>query len=162
MRYLLFLIFALFAIPSFSQDTDVVRLSEPVYETDKFELFGNAIDVKEFDESVPLAEAIDKTDQKSEMIITAKVNKVCKKNGCFFIAVDDDNSARVTFKDYGFFIPTNSTGKQVVFKGILTEKKINKEQAIHYAKDLDEDTSNIEATKKEYSIVATSIMIPKN
>lgn len=162
MRYVLYLILFLVSSPIYSQDITVVRLSEPVYETEKFELFGDNIDVKEFDESVPLVDAINKTDLKSDMIITANVNKVCKKNGCFFIAVDGDQSARVTFKDYGFFIPTNSIGKQVIFKGILTENIISKEKAIHYANDLDEDASDIKTTVKEYSIVATSVLIPKN
>ncbi len=162
MRYLLFTLFLLISITSQAQQTEAIRLSEPVIETDNFEIFGAEMDIKATEVAISLSDAILESDQETEMMINATINKVCMKKGCFFIAVDGDNSARVTFKDYGFFIPTNSAGKQVVFKGILSEKVLSEEQAMHFAEDAGESTDKIEGEQKEFSIVATSVLIPKS
>lgn len=162
MRYLLFTLFLLISTTVFSQDTNVVRLSDPIIETENFEVFGSEMDTDLAVEAKTLSSAISELSQESEILIQTKVNKVCQKKGCFFIAVDGDLSARVTFKDYGFFIPTNSTGKEVVLKGILTEKVLTEDQAKHYAEDAGENSDEIVGDQKEYSIIATSVMIPKS
>ena len=162
MRYLIFTLFLFISYSTSAQQSEVVKLSDPVIETEDFEVFGSEMDIKASENALSLSDAITESDQESEMMINATINKVCMKKGCFFIAVDGDNSARVTFKDYGFFIPTNSAGKQVVFRGILSEKVLSEEQAMHFAEDAGETTDNIEGEQKEFSIVATSVMIPKS
>ncbi len=162
MKYLLFTLLLLFSVNTFAQDSDVIRLSDPITATDEYEIFGSEMDLELASDAQSLSDAINKPIEESEVFFTAKVNKVCKKKGCFFIAVDGDNSARVTFKDYGFFIPTNSAGKEVVFRGVLSEKVLTEDQAKHYAEDAGENADEIVGEQKEYSIVATSIMIPKS
>ena len=84
------------------------------------------------------------------------------KKGCFFIARDWDTMARVTFKDYGFFIPTDSADKQVILSGTFSRSQLSAEQADHYASDL--GVSGLEAAipQFEYLIVANSIRIPRD
>ena len=53
-------------------------------------------------------------------------------DGCFFIAIDGELTARHIYEDYGFVIPTNSTGKVVFLEGILS-KIISEKQAKHFA-----------------------------
>ena len=161
MRYLLFILFVFISVKVSAQQTEVIRLSDPVIETDEFEIFGIEMDINESSDTFTLSEAIETNDLESELLISAMVNKVCQKKGCFFIAVDGVLSARITFKDYGFFIPTNSAGKQIVVKGIVTEQILSEEQAIHYAEDAGELADNIAGDQKEYTIIASSIMIPK-
>ena len=161
MRYTLFILFLLISFSVFAQDSEVVRLSEPILETESFEIFGSEMN-EEISQAISLTEAINQEVQDAEILIKANVNKVCQKKGCLFIAMDGEVSARVSFKDYGFFIPTNSTGKEVIFRGTLAEKTLTEEQARHFAEDAGDDSDEIVGEQKEYSIIATSIMIPKS
>ena len=97
-------------------------------------------------------------------LITLKttVSEVCNKKGCFFIAQDGDYTARITFKDYSFFIPTDSKGKEVVLVGDFSMNTLSEEQAKHYAEDAGKDSESITGEQKEYSVVATSVVVPKS
>lgn len=52
--------------------------------------------------------------QKKSVIVEGKVRKACSRKGCWMeLAASNEPSApgcRVTFKDYGFFVPTDSAG----------------------------------------------------
>ncbi len=146
----------------FAQEAEVIRLSEPVQETEAYEVFGS--EVKQWNEAVSLVSVIESEVELSgkEVTVETEVAKVCQKKGCFFVANQDGYSARITFKDYGFFIPTDSQGKTVKLVGTFTVKELSEEQAKHYAEDAGEDADAIEGPQKEYSIVATSVMIPKS
>lgn len=139
----------------------VIRLSEPVEVTDEYEVFGSRVaqvgDVKKLSEIVANADAHDDT----EVFVRAKVAKVCQKKGCFFVAQDGDAIARITFVDYSFFVPTDSGGKDVTIVGTFGKKLLSEEKARHYAQDAGTDPSDVSGPKTEYSIVATSVIIPK-
>ena len=96
-----------------------------------------------------------------EVLVETRIAKVCQKKGCFFVAQEGPSTARVTFKDYGFFIPTDSGGKNVVLLGTFSRKTVSQEQAEHYAADLGE-TVVATPEKFEYSIVASAVKIPKS
>ncbi|MFK8013905.1 MAG: DUF4920 domain-containing protein [Gammaproteobacteria bacterium] len=140
---------------------DVVRLSEPVSETATHEVFGapmpEASEARSLGALVANSEAyIDK-----DVVVDTRIAKVCQKKGCFFVATDGATTARVTFKDYGFFIPTDAGGKEVSLAGTFSRKALSKKDAAHYASDLGDDAPATDAPKFEYVIVASSIRIPK-
>ncbi len=157
--------------------SNVVRLSEPVMTTDTREVFGAIFD--DSGPTVTLQELVRDKDRylDREVLVTTRIEKVCQKKGCFFIAQDGDAVARVTFKDYSFFIPTDSAGKQVTLSGTFTQTEISEASAKHYADDLrsgqgsDKGAQGIEGQSDapaalagpglEYQLVATSISIPK-
>ncbi|MFV1884841.1 MAG: DUF4920 domain-containing protein [Balneola sp.] len=141
-------------------NTDVIRLSEPVQETEKFEVFGENIDVQSLS-PVTLSKIIEGESENSQVILRTSVAEVCAKKGCFFVAQDGDYSARITFKNYSFFIPTDSQGKEVVLVGEFSVKTLSEEKAKHYAEDAGKDPEAIKGEQKEYSIVATSVVVPK-
>jgi hypothetical protein len=156
---------------------NVIRLSEPVLVTETHEVFGAMPD--ESGTPVTLQELVRDKDRymDSEVLVTTRIAKVCQKKGCFFVAQDGDAVARVTFKDYSFFIPTDSAGKQVTLSGTFTQTEISEARAKHYADDLrsgqgsDKSAQGIEGQTDapaalagpglEYQLVATSISIPK-
>jgi len=70
-------------------------------------------------------------------------------------------TARVSFKDYEYFIPTDSGGKDVVLLGTFSRKSVSREEAEHYATDLGE-TATSSPERFEYSIVASAIKIPRS
>lgn len=161
MRYLLFITFISLYTNSYAQNTDSIKTSASLVEIEHYDVFGDKKILEITDYASTLFKVISEMDSTSKVFIQTKVNKVCQMDGCFFIAVDGDLTARVTFKDYGFVIPTNSTGKEVFLEGILSRKIISEKQAKHFAEDLGEETDKIVGDQAEYSIVATSVLIPK-
>ena len=164
MRISLFLLLLLFTTISntFAQEADgVIRLSEPVRVTDTHEQFGDALDPAEFENAVSLTDLIESESRDGAVTLKAEVSKVCQKKGCFFMASDENYTARVTFKDYAFFIPTDSQGKQVLFHGDFSVKTLSEDQAKHYAEDAGDNPESVVGDQEEYSIVASSILVPK-
>jgi hypothetical protein len=141
-------------------ENDVKRLSEPVAVTETHEVFGALF----ADTGAPMGfgELMKNSENylEKEVLVETRIAKVCQSKGCFFIAQEGDETARVTFKDYGFFIPTDSGGKTVVLKGVFSRKSVSKEEAEHYSADLGEVTPSTPETF-EYSIVASAIKIPR-
>lgn len=139
----------------------VIRLSEPVEVTDAYEVFGAPLSVS--GPELGLQELVSNSDRylDKDVVVTTRIAKVCKKKGCFFVAQEGDAIARVTFKDYGFFIPTDSGGKEVTLSGTFTRRELSESQARHYKKDLGEADAGMAAAKMEYQIVATSVRIPR-
>ena len=139
---------------------DVIRLSEPVASTEAWEDFGAPLpegEARSLADLVDAAEAMSGQDVK----IATEVVQVCRKKGCFFIARDGAATARVTFRDYEFFVPTDSAGKQVVLAGTFERRAITAEQAAHYAEDLGETPPEDLEDGFEYAIVADAIRIPR-
>lgn len=116
-----------------------------------------------FGQKITDQDAIASTDLLSEIegkdSVTLKVkgtvNEVCQAKGCWMtMDLDKDQSMRITFKDYGFFIPTNSSGKNAVVQGVVKKESIEVQTLRHYAKDAGKSDEEIEAiTAPEISIV---------
>ncbi len=138
---------------------DVIRLSEPVEATPEYETFGAPMDFSVT--KVPLQDIAVNGDRYTDKAVRVetRVSKVCKKKGCFFIAQQGDSVVRVTFKDYGFFVPTDITGKQVMLVGEVVADELTPEKAKHLAEDLGVPEESIEPGT-EYTIVATSVRVP--
>ena len=139
-------------------ESPVVRLSEPVAVDGNTETFGALVPADA--EPLPLSEVLATPDRHvdTDVVFSARVGKVCQKKGCFFIARDGDAVVRVTFKDYGFFIPTDAGGKRAVFVGTLQKETVTEAAAEHYAQDLGGETDSLEAGPT-YTIVASAIRI---
>lgn len=137
---------------------EVIRLSEPVYATTQFEEFGDRLSRTE--PALSLSEVIADREKYLDqaVLISTPIAKVCQKKGCFFIAQDGAATARVTFKDYGFFIPTDSARKRVLLEGTFSQREVGVEEATHLAEDLGESMPG--RPHLEYLIVAQAIRIP--
>ena len=137
-----------------------IRLSEPVAQDAQTETFGQVLD-----HTLPKLSMATLVDESSEHLdkafqTEARIAKVCQKKGCFFIAQQDQHILRVSFRDYGFFIPTDSSGKTVTLGGELIQKTMTPEQSSHFNQDLKSDT-NVLKPGVVYEIVADSIRIPR-
>jgi hypothetical protein len=141
----------------------VTRLSEPVQTGDGYEVFGAPVGaVGAVGEAQPLAQIVAAGEKYAGQEVHAKatVSQVCRKKGCFLVAQDGAAVARVTFVDYSFFVPTDSGGKDVTIIGVFNRKTISEAQARHFAEDAGEDPAKVSGARDEYSIVATSVVIP--
>ncbi len=147
--------------PLLGEEPAVIRLSEPVVVTDTYEVFGSAV---EPGAATRLAEVIADEDQYlgKQVRVEARVAKVCQRKGCFFIAQDGESVARITFVDYSFFVPTDSGGKTVTIVGTFDRQTLSEDQARHYAQDAGGDPARVRGPQAEYSIVATSVIVPRS
>ncbi len=138
----------------------VVRLSEPVEQTAAYETFGEPLDTSV--SPVTLENIAAEGDRYADTTIRVetRVARVCQKKGCFFIAQDGDTVVRVSFKDYGFFVPTNISGRRVTLVGTVVAREITPEQASHFAEDLG-DTDAALRPGKVWEIVASSVRVPR-
>lgn len=147
------------AIAAGAAERTPLRLSEPVAVTATHEVFGAPL--ADDADGISLRELLAAADAHAgePVRVTTEIAQVCQKKGCFFIAREGEAVARVTFADYGFFIPTDAGGKTVTLVGTLTRESISAAQAAHFAADLGDPEAAAEPFA--YAIVATSVMIPR-
>ncbi len=102
-------------------------------------------------------------DNKYEGKITGKVVEVCQEKGCWMkIEKADGEKLMVKFKDYGYFMPKDIVGKEVVLDGEATVKEVSVKQQQHYAKDAgksEEEIKKITKSKKEVQFVAKGVLV---
>lgn len=112
--------------------------------------------------AMSLKQAIASLDKSDEQFvkIQGQITEVCQAKGCWMILVDGDTYARVTFEDYGFFVPIETSMQQSLVYGILSESVLSGADAEHYAQDAgSQSTLALEAEIKEYSIVARAVQL---
>ena len=147
------------SLPLVAGEAEVIRLSEPVLVTDTHEVFGAPL--PDIGNPLPIGTLVENSDAYlgEAVLVETRIAKVCQKKGCFFVAQHGADTVRVTFADYGFFIPTDSGGKTVTLAGTFSRKPLSKAEADHVAADLGE-APPATAPDFEYAIVATSVAIP--
>ena len=63
--------------------------------------------------------------------LEGKAEKVCKAKGCWVTLRDGDASVHVSFEEYAFFVPKDSTGKKVVLEGKVKVEAPDPSHAAH-------------------------------
>lgn len=92
---------------------------------------------------------------------TAEIDQVCQMKGCWMtLKTADGRRVRVTFQDYGFFVPKDAGGREAVIEGLATAKELDVETARHYAEDAGREF-NEETDRTEISVVASGVLIRK-
>ena len=95
--------------------------------------------------------------------IIAKVNSVCQAKGCWMrLNLDDSSEVMVKFKDYGFFVPKDIAGKDVIINGIAYVKEVSVDEQRHYAEDAGQSPEEIAAItqpKRTYSFAADGVLV---
>jgi hypothetical protein len=95
--------------------------------------------------------------------VMATATDVCAKKGCWMkVALKDSAEMRITFKDYGFFVPKDIAGKSVVFEGYAKKDITSVDDLRHFAEDAGKSAEEIAAiTEDEEAIVfeATGVLI---
>jgi hypothetical protein len=102
-------------------------------------------------------------ENKYEGKITGKVTEVCQEKGCWMkLERTNGEKVMVKFKDYGFFMPKDIVGKEVVLDGEAVVKEVSVKQQQHYAKDAgksEEEIKKITQPKKELQFVAKGVLV---
>jgi hypothetical protein len=86
------------------------------------------------------------------------VSAVCQGSGCWMTLKSGDQAVRVTFKDYGFFVPIESAGATATIEGVFTVRTIPEATAKHYAEETPGGKPDaIKGDQKELSLVASGV-----
>ena len=96
------------------------------------------------------------------IVAEAKIEQVCKKKGCWVSLRAGDELVRVSFANYGFFVPKDLNGQWAKVKGKITRKKMSVKEQRHYLEDAgaDEKTlNNVSEAKYAYAFTASGIEI---
>ena len=96
----------------------------------------------------------------------SKINDVCQKKGCWMnVDLGKNEQAFIKFKDYGFFMPLNAKGEEVIVNGkaFLAIESVDEQK--HYAKDAGKSQAAIDSITtpiKTYSFLADGVLIKNN
>jgi hypothetical protein len=112
----------------------------------KFNSYGATIATME---AIPLAALEQELAARDSVWVTVKgtIEKTCAKKGCWMTVTDEQGkNMRVTFKDYGFFVPTEGAeNKEVIFAGYAKRKVTEVAMLKHFAEDAGKPQEEIDA-----------------
>jgi hypothetical protein len=95
--------------------------------------------------------------------VTGTVESVCQVKGCWMkVKLPEGQTMRVTFKDYGFFVPKDIVGKTVVVAGTASQKTTSVADLKHYAEDAGkskEEIAKITQPEKALGFVADGVIV---
>ena len=94
-----------------------------------------------------------------------KINSVCQNKGCWMVlelpGVDD---VMVKFENYGFFVPKDAMGKDVIVRGKAFIEETTVEEQRHYAEDAGKSIDEVMAIsepEKKFGFIADGVLIKK-
>jgi hypothetical protein len=116
------------------------------------------------DSAMPIAELTTAMGEQTSLNVKleAPVEAVCQKKGCWMDLKTADGSMRVTFKDYGFFVPKDATGKTAIVEGVAKVEETSIADLKEYAKDAGKTQAEIDAIdapKKELVFEASGVIL---
>jgi len=100
-----------------------------------------------------------------KMKLKGEIAEVCQMKGCWMtVATGDGQTIRVTFKDYGFFVPKDVAGKKTVIEGEAKMETVDVATLKHYAEDAGnskEEIAAITEPETKLTFVASGVEIEK-
>jgi len=83
--------------------------------------------------AVPLAQVLASPKDGQVVLVEGVIRRACQQRGCWMELAPPGggDGVRVTFKDYGFFVPTDSAGAQARVAGKLQISTLSAEQTAH-------------------------------
>ncbi|VAW11111.1 FIG00552520: hypothetical protein [hydrothermal vent metagenome] len=160
----LLLVFLMISFACMGQEESIETISEPM-PTSGYTSFGEqinaneAMNVQEMSAAYLKMAIADTVQTKFNAIVT----DVCQSKGCWMkLQLESGEETMVRFKDYGFFVPKNIAGKEVVVNGVAFVEEMSVEDQKHYAKDAgksEEEIAKITETKKAYGFEADGVLL---
>ena len=136
--------------------------------SDPYETFGQDFEItKDTLTARQMDDLFDKIEIGDTALVTfsSKIDAVCQKKGCWMeVDLDEGYVARVTFLDYGFFVPLNAGGSEAIIYGKALWKADSAAEKRHYAEDAGEEYVEEELDEDEdYAphVIALGVKIKK-
>lgn len=135
---------------------------------DPYETFGQDFELtKDTLSAQQMDNLFDEIDIGDTVVVTfsSKIDQVCQKKGCWMeVELGEGYVARITFLDYGFFVPLNAGGSEAIIYGKAFWKLDSAAEKRHFAEDAGEDLSEMEFDEDEdYNphVIALGVKIKK-
>jgi hypothetical protein len=118
--------------------------------------------------AIPLATVLENPASytKDTVVVEGVIAASCTRQGCWMqLAPSEEKAAqsvRVTFKDYGFFIPLQAKGMKARAEGVAVVKTLTKEDADHLEEEGAKLTRQKDGTALEVSFVANGVELTKD
>lgn len=142
------------------EQVEEVEMSEPL----AYASFGMEIDDDGIMNSSEVMEAykLMSVGDSLELKTVGTIKEVCSKKGCWMkLDMGNEEVVRVTFKDYGFFMPLDATGEVIVNgKAFVAETSVD--DLRHYAEDAGKSKEEIAAItepEKTYGFLADGVLL---
>ncbi len=172
MKHLLIIVFAVLVLVSCKEDKQVnedlaavATEAQAAFQDIKYASFGKKIMASDAISAKRMA--VDYSNMKvgdtidAKMI--AKVEEVCQAKGCWMkLDLPNGEQVMVKFKDYGFFMPKDISGKEVIINGKAYVNEVPVEEQRHYAEDggaTAEEIAKITEPKKTLSFEADGVLL---
>ncbi|HZI06414.1 MAG TPA: DUF4920 domain-containing protein [Archangium sp.] len=111
--------------------------------------------------AVKLSELLAKpqTHEGKTVRVEGQVRKACEKKGCWMELAEGAKGAgvRVTFKDYGFFVPLDSAGSAARVEGVVKVTELSESMAKHYEAEGAIVPRGTDGKPREVQLVATGV-----
>ena len=95
------------------------------------------------------------------VLVEGTVRKACERKGCWMeLAADTQDKSpgvRVTFKDYGFFVPLDAAGSAAKVEGTVKVAVLEEKMAKHYASEGATVPRGPDGKAREVQLVATGV-----
>lgn len=126
--------------------------------------FGEAIDA---DGAITYASLLEQMQGSDSLAVKVKgkVEAVCQAKGCWMNIMAEDGSGEdmmVKFKDYGFFMPKDIAGREVIMEGYAFREVTPVDELQHLAKDAgksQEEIDQITDPKVELKFMASGVLL---
>lgn len=140
--------------------SNAISAAQPV----DWKIYGEAVEPEEAVDVSRIPEVLALNDSVS-IKIKARALSSCSKKGCWMkVGIGKEEQMRVTFKDYGFFVPKDLAGEEVIMEGVLKKTVTGVEELRHYAGDAgatEEEIALIKEPKEEYTFEASGVLIDR-
>lgn len=140
-----------------SQNEKTIDLAMPAFgeQIDQ----NNVISTQEMSEKYALLSVSDTIASKFSAIVT----EVCQSKGCWMkVQLENGDETMVRFKDYGFFMPKDIKGKEVIVNGLAFVEEMSVEDQHHYAKDAgksEAEVNKITTPKRSFGFTADGVLL---
>jgi Domain of unknown function (DUF4920) len=147
------------ALPALVSAAEPAKTAPPVADSKSAETFGAPVTAGE---TLSLADVLAASDRYAgkQVRVEGVVRSACTKKGCWMELASADGKGpgcRVTFKDYGFFVPRDAAGAAARLEGTLQVKALAKKEVDHLEAEGAKFAKAEDGTAKEFRIVATGV-----
>lgn len=144
-------------------------LEIPSWITEKYNMYGDS--TLTFDQNKMTTEEL--LTKYNEMLVgdsvqamfTSSIEEVCQKKGCWMkLTLPEESNVRVTFKDYGFFMPKDVAGQEAMVSGWAHKEETSIDDLKHYAEDAgktEEEIAAITEPEVKFTFVADGVLLAK-
>ena len=126
--------------------------------------YGTGFDLLNIVSMDHLIEKVENSQDSVQLKVKGKIIDVCSKKGCWMtIELPNKQELMVRFKDYGFFVPVDSSG-EVIINGLAYINNTSVDELRHYAKDAGASINDIESIvepKITYNFEADGVLLAK-